>query len=223
MTDAGLDFRSILLSFKVISLAIVLVFVIGLMLSYLLTQYQFRGKKIFETLLTLPLILPPTVLGYYLLLVFGRHGTVGQIIFYITGSYITFTWTAAVLASFLVSLPLMIRTSNAAIEQVNKNLIHTSYLLGHSKSKTFIKVILPLAKHGLYAGVILSLARGLGEFGATLMLAGNIPGKTTTMPLEIYNLTASGDFSNANILAVILTLSSLLFLYLSDFFMRRRQ
>ncbi len=116
-----------------------------------------------------------------------------------------FTWYAAVLASFVVALPLMIKTTRASIESVDKNLINASYTLGHSELKTALMVILPLSKKGIIAGAVLSFARAMGEFGATLMIAGNIPGKTNTMPLSIYSLASSGEWSEAHMMVLLLT------------------
>jgi molybdate transport system permease protein len=127
-----------------------------------------------------------------------------------------FTWYAAVLASFIVALPLMIKTTRAAIESVDKNLINVSYTLGHGEIKTFLKVILPLAKKGMIAGAVLSFARAMGEFGATLMVAGNIPGKTTTMPIAIYTSASSGEWSKANMMVIFFTLVSGFFLYIAN-------
>lgn len=127
-----------------------------------------------------------------------------------------FTWYAAVLASFVVALPLMIKTTRAAIESVDENLINASYSLGHSELETAVKVILPLSKKGMLAGVVLSFARALGEFGATLMIAGNIPGRTDTMPLAIYSLANSGEWSSANFMVLFLTLISGFFLYITN-------
>lgn len=200
-----------------------LVFFLGITSSYFLSQFHFRGKRLLETLLTLPLVLPPTVLGYYLILIFGRKSYIGGLIETIFGNSITFTWIAAAMASFTVSLPLMIKTVTATMKQIDPHLIQTSYLLGHSHMTTATKVILPLAKNGIVAGLILAFARGLGEFGATLMLAGNIPGKTTTMPLAIYNFTSSGDYTSAHVLALFLTLFSLTFLYLSNFLLKEKR
>ncbi len=132
-----------------------------------------------------------------------------------------FTWYAAVLASFVVALSLMIKTARAAIESVDKNLINASYTLGHSEFETAVKVILPLAKRGIIAGSVLSFARAMGEFGATLMVAGNIPGKTDTMPIAIYTLASSGEWSKANGMVLLLTLTSGIFLYLANRYSRR--
>jgi molybdate transport system permease protein len=214
---------SILISLKVISLAMILVLILGVIFALLLTQFKFKGKKVIESLLTLPLVLPPTVLGYYLILLLGRQSFLGRIIYELTEKSIVFTWFAAALASFIVSLPLMIKTTMTAMNQIDPNLIHTSYLLGYNKWTTAWRIILPLSKNGILAGLVLSFARGLGEFGATLMFAGNIQGVTTTMPLAIYSYATAGEYAKANTLAVILTLFSLGFLYVSNFLLKKRK
>jgi len=182
---------------------------------------NFRGKELLDVLFTLPLVLPPTVTGYYLIILFGRNGLIGRLIYTWTGWSIMFTWYAAVLASFVVALPLMIKTTRAAIESVDRNLIYASYTLGHSELETALRVTLPLAKKGILAGTILSFARAMGEFGATLMVAGNIPGKTDTMPLSIYSRASSGDWSMANWMVIFFTLMSGVFLWAANRFTKR--
>jgi len=205
---------SIRLSFQVALVATFFIILFGVSIAYLLARRNFRGKEILDIIMTLPLVLPPTVTGYYLILIFGRNGLIGRLIYQWTGWTIMFTWYAAVLASFAVAIPLMIKTARAAIESVDENLINASYTLGHSETETALKVILPLAKKGIAAGAILSFARAMGEFGATLMIAGNIPGKTNTMPISIYSFANSGDWNNAHIMVIFLTLLSGAVLYL---------
>ncbi len=212
---------SLRLSVQVAAVATLFVVIAGLSAAYVLSRKDFCGKELFDIVLTLPLVLPPTVTGYYLIVLFGRNGFLGQYIYAWTGWSIMFTWYAAVLASFVVALPLMVKTSRAAIESVDENLIRASYTLGHSEYWTAIKVILPLAKKGIIAGIILSFARAMGEFGATLMIAGNIPGKTNTMPLAIYSATASGEYSHATIMVIVFTLISGIFLYVANKLSRR--
>jgi molybdate transport system permease protein len=207
---------SLRLSLQVATAATVLVVLIGTWIAYILARKNFRGKEPLDVLLTLPLVLPPTVTGYYLILFMGRNGLVGKYLFHWTGWSIMFTWYAAILASFFVALPLMIKTTRAAIESVDRNLIKVSYTLGHGEFKTFFRVILPLSKKGIMAGAVLSFARAMGEFGATLMIAGNIPGKTATMPIAIYTSASSGDWSAANIMVVFFTLVSGFFLYIAN-------
>jgi len=205
---------SIRLSFQVALVATFFIILFGVSIAYLLARRNFRGKEILDIIMTLPLVLPPTVTGYYLILIFGRNGWIGKLIYQWTGWTIMFTWYAAVLASFVVAIPLMIKTARAAIESVDENLINASYTLGHSETETALKVILPLAKKGIAAGAILSFARAMGEFGATLMIAGNIPGKTNTMPISIYSFANSGDWNKAHIMVIFLTLLSGAVLYL---------
>jgi len=212
---------SMRLSLQVAAVATAFVFVTGITVAYFLARKDFKGKELLDALFTLPLVLPPTVTGYYLIILFGRNGTFGKIIYQWTGWTIMFTWYAAVLASFVVALPLMIKTARAAIESVDKNLINASYTLGHSEFNTALKVTLPLARRGIIAGTVLSFARSMGEFGATLMLAGNLTGKTDTMPLAIYSLAGSGDWSKANGMVIILTLLSGVLLYLANQYSKR--
>jgi molybdate transport system permease protein len=212
---------SLRLSMQVAAVATVFVIVTGVAVAYFLAIKGFRGKEFLDVILTLPLVLPPTVTGYYLIVIFGRNGFIGGSIYEWTGWSIMFTWQAAVLASFVVALPLMIKTTRAAIESVDQSLIYASYTLGRNKWETALRVVLPLSKKGIVAGAVLSFARAMGEFGATLMVAGNIPGKTNTMPLSIYSLVNSGDWSKANTLVVFLTVLSGMFLYAANKFSRR--
>ncbi|MBF0379167.1 MAG: molybdate ABC transporter permease subunit [Desulfamplus sp.] len=207
---------SVRLSLQVSLLSTILIIISGTPVAYILAQKNFKGKELLDMLFTLPLVLPPTVTGYYLIIMFGRNGFIGSLIYDLTGWSIMFTWYAAVLASYIVALPLMIKTARAAIESVDKNLIDASYALGLSEFNTALRVIFPLAKRGLIAGSILSFARSMGEFGATLMLAGNLPGKTDTMPLAIYSLSNSGEWSKAHLLVILMTVISGIFLYIAN-------
>jgi molybdate transport system permease protein len=209
------------LSLQVAAVATIFVVIVGVAAAYFLARKNFRGKEVLDVLLTLPLVLPPTVTGYYLIIAFGRNGFIGKYLYDLTGWSIMFTWYAAVLASFVVALPLMIKTARAAIESVDRNLINASFTLGHTETETAIKIILPLAKKGIIAGAVLSFARALGEFGATLMLAGNLPGKTDTMPLAIYSLAGSGDWEKAGGMVLLLTVMAGLFLYLANHYSRK--
>jgi molybdate transport system permease protein len=209
------------LSLQVAAAATFFIVAIGLPVAYILARKDFRGRNALDILFTLPLVLPPTVTGYYLIILFGRHGLVGKCLYEWTGFTVMFTWYAAVLASSVIALPLMIKTARAAIESVDWNLINASYTLGHSEFETALRVTLPLAKRGILAGIVLSFARALGEFGATLMLAGNIPGRTETMPLAIYSLAGAGDWDQANGMVLLLTLISGITLYLANRFSRR--
>jgi len=209
---------SIKLSLKVATVATMFVTLIGGGIAYFLATRQFKGKVLIEILVTLPLIMPPTVTGYYLILIFGRRGVIGRVVYALTGWSLMFSWYAAVLASFVVALPLMVKTTQAAIESLDRSMIDTSYVLGYSELQTVLKIVLPLARKGILAGVILSFARAMGEFGATLMVAGNIPGRTNTLPLAIYTSASSGDWNKAHVMVLLLTLTSGFFLLLANKF-----
>lgn len=208
--------QSLQLSLLVVFVSTLVVAVAGLACAYFFAKTNFRGKELLDALLTVPLVLPPTVTGYYLIVLLGRRGILGSYLYDLTGWTISFTWQGAVVAAVVVSLPLMIKASRAAIESVDKRYEIASYSLGKGKLETFLRITLPLAKRGVLAGVILSFARALGEFGATLMIAGNIPGQTQTMPLAIYEAVASGEDTNAQILAILLTVVSVTAIYLTN-------
>jgi molybdate transport system permease protein len=204
------------LSLLVVSIATIAIALIGTAFGYLLAKRQFRGKELLDAILTLPMVLPPTVTGYYLILLLGKRGLLGTLLYDLTGWTIAFTWMAAVIASTVVALPLMIRSARASIESVNPDFEIASFIMGKSKLETFFRITLPLAGKGILAGIILSFARAFGEFGATLMLAGNIPGKTQTMPLAIYEAVASGEDAQAKWLALILTGISVTVVYITN-------
>ena len=202
----------------VATISSILVLCSGVGIAYVFARRDFRGKELAELLLTLPLILPPTVIGYLLVILIGKNGFFGHLIFEVLGTGIMFTWQAAVIAAYVVSLPLMVRTAKAAIEAVDKELEYAAYILGRSELETALIVTLPLAKRGILAGLVLSFARAIGEFGATLMLAGNIPGKTNTMSISIYSAFQAGNNELAQTLVLILIVVSLLAISLTGRF-----
>jgi molybdate transport system permease protein len=165
-----------------------------------LARSKFRGKSLVETLVSLPMVLPPSVVGYYLLLFLGRGGPLN-----ILGIKIVFTWFAAVIASAVVALPLMVHSSRASIASVDPTLEKAAGTLGSPPWKVVWDVTLPLARRGILAGIVLAFARGLGEFGATLMIAGNIPGRTQTLPLAIYDLVQANRIPEANTAVLLMT------------------
>jgi len=209
------------ITLKVAVLSTCLVAVFGILISYALARRDFRGKWLADILVTLPLVLPPTVTGYLLVVLLGKNGAIGSFIFETTGWSLLFTWHAAVIAAFVVSLPLMVKTTASAISAVDRELEYAAYTLGHSELETMLFVTLPLAKKGILAGIVLSFARAVGEFGATLMVAGNIPGKTNTMSLSIYTAFQSGNDTLANILVITLVVVSLLSMALAAKFVDR--
>ena len=194
------------LSIRVAVLATLLNALLGIPLAYLLARRPFRGRALVDLLVTLPLVLPPTVTGYYLIVLLGRRGWLGAPVYAWTGWSVAFTWYAAVIAATVMALPLLVRTARAAIESVDRELEKAAFTLGRSEWRTALEVTLPLAKNGIIAGLVLAFARALGEFGATLMLAGNIPGKTTTVPLAIYTAVQTGEMGEAVLLVVALTI-----------------
>jgi molybdate transport system permease protein len=205
-----MDLFPLRLSLQVATLATTICLVLGVGLAWLLARRQFWGRGVLSALVTLPLVLPPTVLGYYLLQVLGRRSLVGEFLEDAFGLRIVFAWEGAVIASTIVALPLMVRSAQAAFEAVDPSLENTARTLGRTNLAVFFTVTLPLAWQGVAAGTALAFARAIGEFGATLMLAGNIPGRTQTMPIAIYDAWQSGDAALANTLVAILTVTSLL-------------
>ena len=199
----------LILTLKISIISMVTVLIVGVWISYLLARRDFTGWWVVDVVTTMPLVLPPTVTGYLLVILLGNNSIIGRYIYNVTGTGILFTWQAAVIAAFVVSLPLMVKTATAAIEAVDRNLEYASYTLGRSEWETAIFITLPLAKKGILAGCILSFARAVGEFGATLMVAGNIPGKTNTMSLSIYGAYQAGNNELADLLVVILIVMSL--------------
>ncbi len=208
--------ESFKLSVLVVTVATLIIASVGLGLGLLFAKARFLGREVLASFFTLPLVLPPTVTGFFLIVIFGRHGLVGEPIYKLTGWTVAFTWQAAVIAAVVLALPLMVLSSRAAIESVNPQYEIASYTLGKSQMATFFRITLPLARPGILAGVVLSFTRALGEFGATFMLAGNIPGKTQTMPLAIYEAVISGEDKRAQALALILTGVSVAAVYLTS-------
>jgi molybdate transport system permease protein len=196
---------ALFLSVRVAVLATLVNAAIGIPLAYVLARRRFRGRALVDLVVTLPLVLPPTVTGYYLIVLLGRRGWVGAPVYAATGWSIAFTWYAAVVAATVMALPLLVRTARAAIDSVDRSLEQAAHTLGRSEWRTALEVTLPLARNGILAGLVLAFARALGEFGATLMLAGNIPGRTTTVPLAIYTAVQTGEEHTALMLVGLLT------------------
>ncbi|WP_367344182.1 molybdate ABC transporter permease subunit [Methanomethylovorans sp.] len=197
------------ITLKISFVSSLIVAILGTLISYILARREFMGKWLIDSLITLPMILPPTVTGYMLVVLLGKNGVLGKVLFDLTGIKLLFTWQAAVIAAFVVSLPLMVKTATAAIEAVDRELEYVAYTLGRGELETAFLITLPLAKKGIFAGIVLSFARAVGEFGATLMVAGNIPGRTNTMAISIYSAFQSGNSELANTLVIVLVLMSL--------------
>lgn len=175
----------------------------GVALAWLLARRHWRGKTVVETLVSLPLVLPPVVTGLVLLKLFGRRGPVGCWLWESFRFEVVFTWKAVVIALAVMSLPMLVRAARAAMEEVNPLLEQQARTLGAGELRVFFTITLPLARRGVLAGTLLAFARALGEFGATIMIAGNIPGKTTTLSVAIYNLVQLGQDRQAWMFAAV--------------------
>jgi molybdate transport system permease protein len=204
-----LNWSALALSIQVTAAATILIAVAGLPLSLWLARTSFRGKALIETLVLLPLVLPPSVVGYYLLRFLGAGGPLDALF----GANILFTWQAAAIASAVVGFPLMVSASRAAIAGVDPALENAARTLGSSEPAILWRVTFPLARRGILAGLTLAAARALGEFGATLMVAGNIPGRTQTLSLAIYDAVQNGQFARANGMVLVMTGVALLTLW----------
>jgi molybdate transport system permease protein len=190
------------ISLKTVIVATVITFFLGITVARWMARYQGRIKYLIDGLFLLPMVLPPTVVGVGLLMLFGKHGPLGQLLSSI-GTTVVFSWPATVITAVVVSFPLMYMTSKGAFEQVESNIEDAARTLGANEWKVFWSVTLPLAWPGVVSGLVLAFARSLGEFGATLMLAGNIPGKTATIPVALYFAYQAGDMAKALILVCI--------------------
>lgn len=197
------DLHPLYLSLKVAGISIIFVFIVGVFFARLFSKREFFGKNIVESLFLLPMVLPPTVVGFGLLIVFGKNGFIGQWLQKFDIQLI-FDWKGAVLASIIVSFPLMYQSASAAFKTIDDRLEKAALTMGASKVRVFFTITLPLVWPGLLAGVVLAFARALGEFGATLMLAGYIPGKTDTIPLVIYFAVENGDMGKASFWVTII-------------------
>jgi molybdate transport system permease protein len=198
------DWFPLWLSLRVASLATLIASTVGIIFGYVLAKSSFRGRGLLEAILTIPIVLPPTVLGYYLLTTLGVNSPIGRAWESIFGSPLVFTPTAAVVAASVSALPFVVRTSRAAIEDVDSRYESVARVAGYPEWKVAFLVTLPVARRGLLAGVALGFARALGDFGATVMIAGNIPGRTQTLPISVYDALQSGNDSTARTGSLVL-------------------
>ncbi|MDP1979018.1 molybdate ABC transporter permease subunit [Undibacterium sp.] len=194
---------ALILSLKVAGWATLLNLIFGIGVGYLLARKRFPGRDLLDTLLTLPMVMPPTVLGYYLLVLLGRRSALGAWLQDHFGFSFIFTWQGAVIAAAIVAFPLVFKPARAAFEAVDGQLEQAARVLGISEMAIFFRVTLPLAWRGILAGVLLAFARALGEFGATLMVAGSIPGKTQTLSIAVYEAVQAGQDDVANTLVLL--------------------
>jgi len=203
MTSAPL-----LLSFQIAVQATLLALLLGLPLAWILARGRFPGRDLFTVVVLLPMVLPPTVLGYYLLVLIGREGIIGRAVAMVGVDRLVFTPTAAVLAAFVASVPFLVLSARAAFEQVDHVYEEAARTLGRSEWAIALRVTLPLAWRGIVAGTALTFARAVGEFGATVMVAGSIPGSTRTASIAIYDAVQAGQMEEANGMALLLTLTT---------------
>ncbi|HWY48612.1 MAG TPA: molybdate ABC transporter permease subunit [Bryobacteraceae bacterium] len=212
----AIDWFPLWLSLRVAAMSTAISLVVGLWLAWILANRQFRGKEILDAAITLPLVLPPTVLGYYLLVLLGRASPVGKLYEWMFGGPLIFSWQAAVVAALFHSTPLLVKSARAAFESVDRSFERAARNLGASELRLFWRVTLPLARRSILAAGALAFARSLGDFGVTLMIAGNIPGRTQTVAIAIYDAVEAGNGATARILVVIVSALALIILSIAN-------
>lgn len=211
-----MDFSPLWISIKTALTATVVTFFFGIAAAWFVAGYRGKLKGLIDGILTLPMVLPPTVVGFFLLVIFGKNGPVGKLL-YALGTHVIFSWSATVIAASVVAFPLMYKTARGAFEQIDENIVNAARTLGVSEWKVFWKVTVPLAWSGIAAGTVLSFARAIGEFGATLMVAGNIPGKTQTIPVAIFFAAEGGEMGKALAWVVLIFIISLVVMTLMNY------
>jgi len=217
-----IDWFPLWLSLRVACLSTAVSLVIGLGIAYLLATYSFRGKEAVDAAVTLPLILPPTVLGYYLLVVLGRESSLGRLYEWFFGRPLVFTWQAAVVAAMFHAIPLLVKSARAGFASVDPSYQRAARSLGASDWRVFWRVTLPLARRSIYAAAVLTFARSLGDFGITLMIAGNFPGRTQTLAVAVYDAVEAGNGRMARALAILISLLAVGILYAANRLEQRR-
>ncbi len=207
-----IDWFPLFLSLRVAALSTLIAMCLGLWLAWVMANRDFRGKEILDAAVTLPLVLPPTVLGYYLLVLLGRASPVGHLYEYVFGQPLVFSWQAAVVAALIHSMPLLVKSARAAFESVDRSYERAARTLGASELRLFWRVTLPLTRRSILAAGALAFARALGDFGVTLMVAGNIPGRTQTVSIAIYDAVESGNGALARTLVIAISAVALILL-----------
>ncbi|MBI4478760.1 MAG: molybdate ABC transporter permease subunit [Acidobacteria bacterium] len=211
-----IDWFPFWLSLRVAVIATGISLIAGLALASLLARHRFRGREVLDAVITLPIVLPPTVLGYYLLVVLGRNSALGRGFETLFGFPLVFTWQAAVVAATFHSIPLLVKSARAALESVDRNLENAARTLGASETRIFFQITLPLARRSILAATVFAFARALGDFGVTIMIAGNIPGRTQTMAVAIYDAVQSGNTLPANLMVLIISITAIVILYATN-------
>jgi molybdate transport system permease protein len=221
--NSTIDWFPLWLSLEVASGATAISLALGIWLAWLLANRNFSGKELLDALTALPLALPPTVLGYYLLVAIGRNSWIGRAWESVTGSPLVFTWRAAVVASTLHAIPLLVKSSRAALESVDRACERAGRSLGASEWRIFWRVSLPLARRPIAAATALAFARSMGDFGATLMIAGDIPGRTQTAAIAIYDAVESGNTMVARTLVIVISIVTTAIVFLANRLEQRRR
>lgn len=211
-----IDWFPLWLSLRVAAIATLLSLLLGLGVAYALARYRFWGREALDSLITLPIVLPPTVLGYYLLVLLGRNSIFGRVYEHVFGVPLVFTWQAAVIAAMFHSIPLLVKAARAALENVDRSLENAARTLGASEARIFFQITLPLARRSILAATAFAFARALGDFGVTIMIAGNIPGRTQTMAVAIYDAVQSGRSGPAMVMVLIISGIAMAILYLTN-------
>ena len=210
------------LTLKVAVLATLLAGLTGIALGWWMARRRFAGHALLDSFLMLPMVLPPTVLGYYLIVVVGRNGVLGRYLDQWFGINLMFTWQGAVIAASIVSLPLIYKAARAAFEDADPRMVLAARTLGASELEIFLRISLPLAGRGVVAGLMLAFARAMGEFGATLMIAGNLPGKTQTLSIAVYDAVQAGNDAQALWLTLLISVVCMLVLVMSSRLLQAR-
>ena len=219
-----MDWSPVLISMKTASLSILITFFLGLIVAWLLVKIKNDTTKIIlDGIFTLPIVLPPTVVGFFLLYIFGVRGPIGKFFLDVFALKIVFSWPATVIAAVVMSFPLMYRSARGAFEQVDSNLLDAGRTLGMSEWKIFWKILFANALPGIISGGILAYARGLGEFGATAMLAGNIAGQTRTLPMAVYSEVAAGNMGSAFDYVIVIVFISFIAIFIMDYISIRKE
>lgn len=218
-----MTFEPIYLSLRIAFIATLFAGALGVALGLLLARSRFIGRELFDVLVTAPMVLPPTVLGYYVLLLFGRRSALGRAFEALTGTSIAFSRTGAILAASIAALPFVLKAARVAFEEIDPRLVAAARTLGASPWRVFLEVELPLARSGITAGLALGFARSLGEFGITLMVAGNLPGLTQTGALAIYDAVQANRDADALELVTAMSALAMALLYLVNRLSRRRE
>jgi molybdate transport system permease protein len=211
-----LDWFPLWLSLRVAAISTAIALAVGLWLAWILANRTFRGKEVLDAAITLPLVLPPTVLGYYLLVLLGRASPIGHLYEWLFGGPLVFTWQAAVVASLIHSTPLLVKSARAAFESVDRSYERAARTLGATELRLFWRVTLPLVRRAILAAAALAFARSLGDFGVTLMIAGNIPGRTQTVSIAIYDAVEGGNGAAARVMVLIVSALALAILILAN-------